>query len=1138
MTPLAYSCLLIGCITLLVAIPGATAQTVPNTSPIVSKNELKQRIESLKIDKTLGDDTKARIMDLYETALKQLRDAENYELQSEIHQQTIRNSPTQLKALKKKLEMVVSIANPSKPKIFDNIPHAELEQRLTVEQGNLSAWNIQAGEVKHELRRLNNRPAEILSEESNAKKQLDDVRTELSFLHSSVNQPSPESDARKAALNTTTQSISARIRTLDLESIAHTPRMQILQAQLDTVNVRINHIQSQLQAIKAALGEQRESEAELFQEELTKALEAAEGKHHVVQDAIRKNAELGNELGRTIDKLTDTQATHNQIDTRSKQIILDFKNAEKKIELAGLSAALSAILREQRRNLPTMYDFELEIDELQKKTADASLKQFQIEEDLRLMADPRTMLVKSIDLNVDEALPNNERTQITAEVGVLLDSQKNILEKLNEAYTDYLRELGELDFANRQMNEEANQFASFLDKRLLWIPSSQPINPKSFWDLLKSASWILSPSLWTEVSEALYTALTGAPTLATLVLMVIAILLAGRPYSNRKLKAIAQRVSKRYSDRFTHTLEALTHVVLQVLPLPLLMYFPGWLLKTNHANSEMVRSVGYGLCESAISLLFLQTFYIVFRPDGLAAIHFHWTKQTLNILRRQLFWLRFVAIPAIFIISMTSSQSVATYSNSLGRFALIGFMISMVIVFAIILNPKSGVLQRYISDNSHSFLAKKSYIWYPAAIALPIIVIGFAVAGYYASALELQQKLVLSIRAIVIAIIIHAAVIRWLHLVNRQLAVKQARERHKVELTAKSAGDTPGEAGQLDFDQIDIPTINAQTRQALNAAILFGLALGFWLIWKNILPAFSILDNFVMWQQTILVDGLETHEPVTLTNLLLSVLSAIIATIAVRNLPGVLEVAVLRRFTMEPGSRYAILQLSRYLLVGIAIVTITDQLGARWSEIQWLIAALGVGLGFGLQEIFANLVSGIILLFERPIRMGDTVTVGEMTGTVTRIQIRATTLTDWDRKELIVPNKTFITDKLTNWSLSDRITRLLFPVGIAYGSDTQLAHRVISDVIHANALVLEDPEPTVFFLGFGDSSLDFEVRAFIQDVSNRLRVTHELHMDIDQALRDNKIEVPFPQRDIHIRSVVQGNESIIGKKDPEYVPKP
>jgi potassium efflux system protein len=152
------------------------------------------------------------------------------------------------------------------------------------------------------------------------------------------------------------------------------------------------------------------------------------------------------------------------------------------------------------------------------------------------------------------------------------------------------------------------------------------------------------------------------------------------------------------------------------------------------------------------------------------------------------------------------------------------------------------------------------------------------------------------------------------------------------------------------------------------------------------------------------------------------------------------------------------------------------------------------------------------------VRVGDTVTVGDVSGTVSRLQIRATTITDWDNKEVLVPNKSFITERVVNWTLSNSTTRLIVRIGIAYGSDVAAAHKAITQAVKSVPAVLDNPAPSVFFIGFGESSLDFEVRAFVGQLSSRLPTLHELHVAINHALQEAGIEIPFPQRDLHLRS--------------------
>jgi potassium efflux system protein len=205
-------------------------------------------------------------------------------------------------------------------------------------------------------------------------------------------------------------------------------------------------------------------------------------------------------------------------------------------------------------------------------------------------------------------------------------------------------------------------------------------------------------------------------------------------------------------------------------------------------------------------------------------------------------------------------------------------------------------------------------------------------------------------------------------------------------------------------------------------------------------------------------------------------------------------------------------------------------IGISWSKVQWLAAAITVGLGFGLQEIFANFVSGLIILFERPIRVGDIVTVGDKHGKVTRIRMRATTILDWDNCELLVPNREFITGQLVNWTLSDPVTRIVIPVGVAYGSDTEKARDLMLKVARESTYVMKDPAPSAVFRAFGDSALLFDFRIYIATRDVWPEVMHEMHTNIDKEFRKAGIEIAFPQRDIHIRSI-RGTLPIIERAD-------
>jgi len=292
------------------------------------------------------------------------------------------------------------------------------------------------------------------------------------------------------------------------------------------------------------------------------------------------------------------------------------------------------------------------------------------------------------------------------------------------------------------------------------------------------------------------------------------------------------------------------------------------------------------------------------------------------------------------------------------------------------------------------------------------------------------------------------------------------------------------------------------------ALLLFGI----WYIWDDVLPALAMIGRHPLWT-------LSNEQQITLGALGTALLVAILTVIVARNVPGLLEIVILRRLPIDRGVRFAIITICRYLLVIIGLVIAFTEIGIGWSKIQWLIAAMTVGLGFGLQEIFANFVSGLIILFEQPIRVDDIVTVGDVTGRVTTIKIRATTIRMADERELIMPNKEFITGTLINWTLSDAVVRRDFPVGIAYGSDIRKAERLLYEIAGSNPRILKNPPPVVIFKGFGASSLDFELRVYFCGMENFVPVWHGVNCAIDDAFRQAGIEIAFPQQDVHIRSI-------------------
>ncbi len=208
-----------------------------------------------------------------------------------------------------------------------------------------------------------------------------------------------------------------------------------------------------------------------------------------------------------------------------------------------------------------------------------------------------------------------------------------------------------------------------------------------------------------------------------------------------------------------------------------------------------------------------------------------------------------------------------------------------------------------------------------------------------------------------------------------------------------------------------------------------------------------------------------------------------------------------------------------YVGLILSLLAAISYLGIDFTNVAIVAGALSVGIGFGLQSIFNNFISGIILLVERPIKVGDYIFVGSNEGTVRKINVRATELETLEKQSIIVPNSELISGVVKNWMHGDRLGRIVVPVGVSYNSDVILVRDILLKQAHAHPRVRKFPEPNVFFAGYGDSSLDFELRVFLSDISQRISVTSDLRFSIWQALREAKVEIPFPQRDVHLKDI-------------------
>ncbi len=282
---------------------------------------------------------------------------------------------------------------------------------------------------------------------------------------------------------------------------------------------------------------------------------------------------------------------------------------------------------------------------------------------------------------------------------------------------------------------------------------------------------------------------------------------------------------------------------------------------------------------------------------------------------------------------------------------------------------------------------------------------------------------------------------------------------------------------------------------------------------------FKFLEKLDGILQTKLLHNFRLIDLITLVFLL------ILVVLVERFLRRYIVRKLLRKTNLEPASQFAISRIFGYAFVIFGVYISLQIAHVDMSSFTILAGALGVGIGFGLQNIISNFISGLIILTERPISLGDRIEVGGVAGQVKKISLRSTTVITNDNIAIIVPNANFVTDTVTNWSHGDPKVRFRIPFGVAYGTDLEKLKRLMLEVAAEHPKAMKEPGPDLFFIGFGDSSMNFELSIWTSEMTfSPRRFRSELYFAIEKKLRDNSIEIPFPQRDIHVRSGLPASE--------------
>jgi small-conductance mechanosensitive channel len=677
--------------------------------------------------------------------------------------------------------------------------------------------------------------------------------------------------------------------------------------------------------------------------------------------------------------------------------------------------------------------------------------------------------------------------------------------------------LASLDVERQITTKLLKEFSTWADERIIWIRGTSIPALSDLQKLRQAVQWFASIPNWKSVvSDVRASSREGWFGFFPIALLLVLILAAFKFRLYQLLKASGELASKRFCMKITPTARGLLATLLLAVIWPLATFLLGRLLVSSSGPNGFAAAVGQSLTDISYFLAALELLRWLCVDQGLAVAHFGWPEKMVQFIRNKIRSLYATAIPLLFIQGMMISQGNDDLSESLGRLASLLLFAVIAVYMHSIFKPRGVIFQQLASQGLLPGLYSMRHFIHVLGVAIPVSLSVLTLIGYYYAAYRLGASLEKSLLLIVSILYVGGVLFRWLLITRRSQAMEEARRiREEMERNPERV-DGSGEGTLTPVEQLmeELLTVNRQSREAVLSLLwLAGFGI-LYFIWKDLLPAVGGLSQSPLWTVSV---GSDIKE-VNLMSLFNAGLTSLVTWLLIKNMPGLLNMAVQTYSSLDSGARYAATTLFRYLITIVGAITALNFLHIQWAQYGWLVAAISVGLGFGLQEIVGNFISGLILLFERPLRIGDTITVDNQTGVVTRIQMRATTIRNWDQQELIIPNKDLMTGKLLNWTLSNSNNRLVLQVGVAYGNDPDHVRNVLLAVVDQHPDVLKDPPPNIVLEEFGDNSLLFLVRCILNSMESRSRVRHEINTAIARAFEREKISIPFPQLDLHIVS--------------------
>lgn len=1107
----------------------------------VSEEQIQLLLAEIENDKTLEPDAKAAATENCQTALRELAKQKKAAESSKQFQQEAAAAAGAALQVKQELERTIRSSPLGSLRRYSL---EDLDEQRAVSEANVAVLKQKLKEIDSRLKQRTDRRTEIRKAQAEAEARRAELRQQAETI-ASLDEPAVVLKARKfaAALRESAFETALTADEVELTKYAAEESAMLLQHQENLFREQLSREEAAAQRLSAEVSERRRKDA---RRQVLEAEQQTLLAHPLLREAAEQNRLYAEDAQRLATKIEgvkrEVTQTRERVD-RQQAKFADVRNKEAQI---ALTRPIGLMLREQRSEMPDLHDLERQLDGRQELIDQARLLSWDYSEALENLPNARSLVD---DVVGTSSISPEQRYEFERMAAELLVTRRNLLTDLKANSKQYFDALFERDTTDRLYIQATQKYIHYINERILWIRSADPLSPELIQKDTATWKWLASTAHWKSAAVVLGFDATDHPYAFWPTLLAVLALFYVRLSIRPRMRALGAQAAKRGIMRYGPTAQSAVFTLMSTVTVPVAFLFISWRLAEGVDPTNFVRSAASALEACAAILFPVELLRESCRHLGLAESHFNWPSGAVSHLRRVLAWMKVAGLPVTFLAVLSHYHLPLSGGSAPERLLFIGGMLLAAVTLHRLLSPRGELVKSLLIDHGESLFSRFHVVWYVVAIAVPAGLAGLSAVGFHYSATQVAARLLWTVWLLVGAVIVRSLAIRWVVLSRRRLLLDQAYQRRAAAV--EEAQDASGTPKPPTIEETDVAKSTSQTRKLVDIMVLGMAAVGMVMVWAATLPAIGLLDR-PLWnvtEESNSTNGIAhslrnpteivapfgtgsqpvktaegTEEGVfgavtTRFDLAVALLVALFTFLASRNLPGLMEMSVLNRLPVDNATRYAATRLASYTIIIVGVLMASNKLGLRWQNVQWLAAALTVGLGFGLQEVFANFVSGLIILFERPVRVGDIVTIADVTGVVSKIRMRATTIINWDRKEFIVPNKEFITGRLLNWTLSDAVNRITINVGIAYGSNVERAREILLRICDEHPLLLKDPAPIATFESFGDSTLNLTLRCFLPSLDARLETVNYLHTEIVKQFTAAGLEIAYPQRDLHIRSV-------------------